>query len=233
MSYFSRVVVKPEALVALSQDVLAGDVYRDHVLIWKLFPDAPEAKRDFLFRSEMASHGPLVFYLVSDREPRSWHSSVRVESKAYQPVLEEGEFVHFSLRANPVISVAAGKGVRGKRHDVLMHAKWRAREAGLDPCEQEARVQEAALDWLEKRVKHWGLEVDLDAVQLDAYQQHVIASKGRNLQFSSVDYQGMGRVVDPVALTNALLGKTVEGRGAGMGRSLAFGCGLLMVKRML
>ena len=172
MSYFSRVLV-PAGLWLHDPALKRVDpLYRDHQLLWKLFPDQPEHPRDFLFRAETGFNatGPAsasVYYLVSARVPQAWHADVQLLTKPYAPRLQAGELVQFSLRANPTISRAGSDGVRGKRHDVLMHAKTQARAQGLSADAIPARVAQAAADWLQQRAAQWGLQLDAPSLQLD------------------------------------------------------------------
>jgi CRISPR system Cascade subunit CasE len=230
--YLSRITVPSAVVTDESALMIAGDVYRDHALMWKLFPGAPDAKRDFLFRTETGARGHLLYYLLSQRQPQAWHSAVKVESKPYQPKLEAGEWVHFSLRANPVVAKAQEKGQSSRRHDVLMAAKTEAKAKGLSPSDIQTEMTRAALDWLIRRADAWGLEIDADEVQVDAYLQHTLRSKGRQLRFSSVDYQGMARVGDGEKLARALLGQPAAAPHSSLGHALGFGCGLLLVKRL-
>ncbi|SUX30013.1 CRISPR-associated protein Cas6/Cse3/CasE, subtype I-E/ECOLI [Chromobacterium vaccinii] len=154
--YLSRITVPASAAVCESDVMIAGNAYRDHRLMWKLFPDAPDAKRDFLFRAEQGANGHLLYYLLSQRPPQAWHSAVRVESKPYRPELDAGEWVHFSLRANPVVARPKEKGQRSQRHDVMMAAKTEARAKGLSPGDTQAAMTGAALDWLTRRAGAWG-----------------------------------------------------------------------------
>ncbi|CAJ0780764.1 type I-E CRISPR-associated protein Cas6/Cse3/CasE [Ralstonia chuxiongensis] len=233
MSYYlSRIVVPATALRSEPSLMAAGDAYRDHALMWKLFPGEPDAKRDFLFRVETGAGGHLLYYLLSERRPQSWDTVVRVESKPYAPKLDAGEWVHFSLRANPVVAKARENGQRSRRHDVLMAAKTEAKTKGASSADIRAGMACAAVDWLTRRAPAWGLEINADEVQVDAYLQHTLQSKGRRMQFSSVDYQGMARVTDGEKLVQALLGRPVAGSHSSLGHALGFGCGLLLVKRL-
>lgn len=241
MRYFSRITVQPAAVAALQDTrhqpaLQAGDVYRDHALIWQLFPEASDATRDFLFRAEQGARQGLRYYLVSARPPQSWHPQVTVETRPYLPTLAAGDWVQFELRANPVIAVApareAGRDgrVRGKRHDVLMHAKTQGKQAGLSGRALQQAVDDAAAGWLLKRADKWGLAIADGELLLHGYQPHRLHSKGRDIRFASIDYQGIARVSDPLLLQQALLGKPPA--DAGLGHAQGFGCGLLLVKRL-
>lgn len=224
MSYFSRVRVLPTKLDdEILQIALAGDAYRDHALVWRLFP-GDDQERDFVFRAE--SRNPPVYYVVSQRPPQP-SPALAVETRPYQPQLQVGEWLRFDLRANPTVSIKAEGAKRGKRHDVMMHAK---RQHPGEPEQQQA-MDAAARKWLQQHAVEWGLALDAETALIVSYQQHdlrppksALHPKGRQIQFSTVDYQGCAQVTDPAKLCDALHN--------GVGHSKAFGCGLLLVKRL-
>jgi CRISPR system Cascade subunit CasE len=194
-----------------------GEPYRDHALVWRLFP-GDGAQRDFIFRR---LDDERSFYVVSARPPQADSRLFQIQSKPYAPQLEQGERLRFDLRANPTVSVRQADG-HSRRHDVLMHAK-RGVQAGQR--EQLAQVLQAAgRDWLLQRAKQWGLVVNEDSVLQDGYRQQRLRRKGGNIEYSTLDYQGMAEVVDPRRLSQALL--------QGVGHGKGFGCGLLLVRRM-
>ncbi|WP_028241752.1 type I-E CRISPR-associated protein Cas6/Cse3/CasE [Stutzerimonas azotifigens] len=217
--YFSRV----RLLASLRQDdwlrglVRHGEPYRDHALIWRLFPGDGMA-RDFLFRR---LEDERSFYVVSARPPQPDSGLFQIQCKPYAPQLEQGEWLRFDLRANPTISLRQTDG-RSRRHDVLMHAKH-----GV-PVEQRERLRQvldaAGRDWLLSRAERWGMVIQEGSVLQDGYRQHRLRRKGSNIEYSSLDYQGMAQVSDPQRLRQALL--------EGVGHSKGFGCGLLMVRRV-
>ncbi|MBE7376860.1 type I-E CRISPR-associated protein Cas6/Cse3/CasE [Pseudomonas lopnurensis] len=194
-----------------------GEPYRDHALIWRLFP-GDGMERDFLFRR---LEDERSFYVVSARPPRPDSGLFQIQSKPYAPRLERGEWLRFDLRANPTVSLRQEDG-RSRRHDVLMHAKYRV------PAEQREHLGEvldaAGKDWLLSRAERWGLDVREGSVLQNGYRQHRLRRKGRNIEYSSLDYQGMAQVTDPERLHQALL--------EGVGHSKGFGCGLLLVRRV-
>ena len=122
--FFSRITINPGAenaddLVAM----IKGNVYAFHRVLWRLFPDEPDAKRDFLFRMETGNGCPF-FYMVSHRFPQAADGLFTIETKAYDPVLAGEECLSFSLRANPVVTRRTPEG-RSVRHDIIMDAKTR------------------------------------------------------------------------------------------------------------
>lgn len=218
--YFSRaeLVARPrdsELLIKLSR---YGEAYRDHSLIWRLFP-GDGAPRDFLFRSERQEEGASVYYVVSQREPLPQPGLFKVQSKQYSPQLVEGDWLRFDLRANPTISRRDEQN-RSHRHDVLMDAK---RNESSDE-DARSRMDAAAQQWLLKRAPDWGLGVRQESLLTTGYAQHRLRHKGQRIEYSSLDYRGVAQVLDPELLGGALIN--------GVGRARGFGCGLLLVKRM-
>ncbi len=218
--YFSRVqlVARPRDSELLRDLSRHGDAYRDHALVWKLFPGDGQS-RDFIFRSMLDDYSRPCYYVVSRRAPQADPALFQVQSKPYRPLLAAGEWVRFDLRANPTVS-RRQEGRSSQRHDVLMNAK-RLLAAGEDAGEARER---AGKEWLLKRAEAWGLELREESVRQDNYQQHRLRRKGKAIEYSSLDYQGMARVGDGERLRQALL----EGVGHGKG----FGCGLLLIKRV-
>ncbi len=196
----------------------AGQAEMDHALIWTLFP-GDGAARDFIFRRE----GPrgrdweASYLVVSARSPLE-NELLSVVCKPFAPQLAVGERLRFDLRANPVVS--RRKEGKLQRHDVLMDVKKHA--AGEDDLKEQ--IDAAAVDWLLKRGRHWGLAIQPETVRLDGYAQQTLPAKGRTAGFSILDYSGLATVTDAVKLRRALT--------EGVGHAKSYGCGLLLVRRL-
>ncbi|WP_419659278.1 CasE: CRISPR system CASCADE complex protein CasE/Cas6 [Desulfosarcina variabilis str. Montpellier] len=226
--YFSRVSIDaksadPEDLVAL----LKGDVYNVHQIIWRLFPEDQEAKRDFLFRREVANGWPF-FYLVSERKPQPLSGLVRVESKTYQPKLHNGQQLAFSLRINPVITKKAADGKKRYRHDIVMNAKHSLKASSISQmdCSAGELQHTVGIKWLGERAEKLGFGFDPENVRIYGYQQHRFTSKKQKdkIQFSVLDYNGLLMVTESDRFYRTLM--------KGIGRAKAFGCGLMLVRRV-
>lgn len=217
--YFSRahLTARPRDSELLRMLARHGGAYRDHALVWRLFP-GDGAPRDFVFRSDADERERAVFYIVSQREPRDVDGLFQLQSKRYLPQLGAGELLHFDLRANPTISRRNRSG-KSQRHDVLMDAKQKADS----PQQVNEEMEQAGRAWLLGRASSWGLEVEPGSVLQTGYQQHRLRPKDKRIEFSSLDYRGVARVTDPMALQRALLN--------GVGHARGFGCGLLLVRR--
>jgi len=198
--------------------------YASHQLLWKLFTD--EEQRNFLFREEMDQGGLPLFFVLSKTKPAINQALFNVQSKAFHPQLAAGQRLAYKLRVNPTICIKDGSG-KSKRHDVLMHAKYQARKKGSQSAQEvQSVMDQAALGWVsdEQRLQRWGIQLDA-LPEIERYTQHRSQKKSANqLQFSSVDYQGVLTVQDGDQFINQL--------SQGFGRSKAFGCGLMLIRRI-
>lgn len=217
--WFSRAAlqVRPRDSELLRMLLRHEEAYRDHALVWRLFP-GDGLPRDFVFRREDVD-GVTVYYVVSRREPRDVEGLFRIHSKPYRPQLAMGTRVRFDLRANPTVSRRDEGGI-SRRHDVLMDAKRLARDAR----ETTDTMERAGRQWLLGRAARWGLDIEADGLLQTGYRQHRLSPKGKRIEFSSLDYRGIAHVADPEAVGRALL--------EGVGHAKGFGCGLLLVKRI-
>ena len=218
--YLSRLTLKQHPdLRAIVQRL--GDAYREHQMLWQLFEADPDATRDFLYRREVHQDRPRYF-LLSHRPPVNDLNLWRIDPpKAFTPRLQTGQRLAFRLRVNPVISRD------GKRHDIVMDRKHRMGWKKTPPAERpplQQVIQEAGHDWLRQRAERHGFEIDPDLLQVEGYQQHQTRRGKRTIRFSTLDFTGLLRVTDPEAFTKAL--KT------GIGPAKAFGCGLMLVRRI-
>lgn len=96
----------------------------------------------------------------------------------------------------------------------------------------KARIERALENWMVKQGERCGFalltgEDGLAKLQSSAYAWHGLqqkAKKGEKAGFSSVDFTGELEVTDPEKFRQTLFD--------GLGRAKAFGCGLLLVKRL-
>lgn len=202
--------------------------YSEHQWLWRFFSDADGVSRDFLFRRRDVEGIPR-FYVVSKRPPCSKSVAWRIQTNDYAPKLENGARLRFELRANPV--VALSHGGKTSRHDVVMHEKKRLlHERGLqrwrdwqgdDKPPLYTLVRKSCGEWLRSRASRLGFEINEESLAVDGYQKHI--EKDGRLRFSSVDFSGELKVIDPTTFGGTLCN--------GVGHAKAFGCGLLLVRR--
>lgn len=238
--YLTRAVIDKNApehalrpLLDPSDETRALDAHRR--LIWTLFPSR-DNKRDFLWRAD----GRGKFLIMSTREPRPSRLFKPIETKPYQPLLSSGDRLSFVLRANatkdrrsrPDENTVAGtkrKPTRDKRVDVVMHTmKERGIKGGNTGIESRSGLRmeiarEAASSWIMAQGERRGFEVTNLVVE-DYRVSSVSRGRKRNATFGILDLKGELIVRDPEKLKAALV--------TGLGRAKAFGCGLLMVRRI-
>lgn len=209
--YLSKITLYTSGLAPsqLLQLVNRGE-YVMHQWLWDLFPG--QQQRQFLYRREELQ-GAFRFFVLSLQVPAQ-SDIFTVETSAFTPDLASGQQLRFSLRANPTVCKA------GKRHDLLMEAKFRLR-GQVEASEIWSHQQQAAQDWLARQGEQSGFGVE--QVIVDAYRQQIIRKeKSRVIQFSSVDYSGVLTVNEPARFLRQL--------ALGYGKSRAFGCGLMLIK---
>lgn len=163
------------------------------------------------------------FYVLSKTEPQANLPIFSSVTKVFEPKLDKGQRLSFKLRVNPTVCVK-GEGGKQRRHDVMMQAKYSVKNELLDAQKLKMHMEQAAIGWLsnEKRLDEWGITLDCQPA-IDGYTQHKVQKKRHQIQFSSVDYQGMLTVKDPLKFINQY--------AKGFGRAKGMGCGLMMIKR--
>jgi len=202
--------------------------YADHQWLWRWFPTEQGAPRDFMFKRREADGIPR-YYVVSRRAPADQLGAWRAQTRDYAPSLQQGERLHFELRANP--TVRHGRDGKSKRHDVVMEAKKKMlAERGLTRWADWVQDEKPSLQtlahaacsaWLQRKAAACGFLLDVDTLVVEAYAQQ--QERDRALCFSTVDLSGQMTVTEPQALLATLMG--------GIGSAKGFGCGLLLVRR--
>jgi CRISPR system Cascade subunit CasE len=221
--YLSRVRIRLcENSLKHLEAIVKNEGYAAHQFLWELFPGNPQAKRDFLFRSEKKDGWPLYF-LLSKQLPVSNSEIFKIETKIFDPNITVGQRLEFNLRANPVIAKHSEGMKNSKHHDVWMDAKLQAKEKKLTAKETDLFVKKRTAQWVINRSNRNGFVINENELQVETYQQNRIYKKGvQEVRYSTVDYHGILTVSDVDKFKNALFD--------GVGRAKAFGCGLLLVK---
>lgn len=238
--YFSLITPTPGMeRQAAQQWTEQTNAYLEHQWLWRFFPGQPEAKRDFLFRRRDQDGVPR-FYVVSQQEPQSVGPTWQLQTRDYAPQLQAGEWLEFELRANPVVTHS--RTGKSQRHDVIIEAKktllairglkkwedWKLERRNEDGSpDPRPELYQLALEhgghWLEKRGPSHGFALALDSLAVDEYHQQ--RGKRGQLQLSTVDIKGLLQVTDPDVFVKTALSR-------GIGHAKAFGCGLLLIRRV-
>ena len=215
--YLSRLTLSrapaAAALDALLNPEGAARLVAHHRLLWSLFTDGPDRRRDFLWREE----GRGVFLTLSARPPLAHDLFEPPQVQDFAPKLAAGDRLTFALRVNATRD-RAGAG----RVDVVMHALHgiEDRAAARMPVAQREGAAWLAGQGARNGFRLIGAEVgDYTTVTLPGFRGK---RKGQP-QFGILEMTGLLEVTDPAELIARL--------GQGFGRAKAFGCGLMLVRR--
>lgn len=236
--FLSRAVLKRDASFASLAPLLipaeeGARTTAAHRLVWSLFADQSERKRDFLWHEE----APGTFLVLSERPPADAHAMFEIEKKAFAPDLKAGDRLAFFLRANPVLTTAKPDGKGRRRHDVVMaairplpkggRAGPRAKALGWSAAEDADTDPPAPVAWVKRQGRAAGFEVE-GATALGYRQLRLPRDDGEgrhrdDIRFSTVDLEGTLTVTDPQIFLAAIR--------RGFGKAKAFGCGLMLIRR--
>jgi CRISPR system Cascade subunit CasE len=195
----------------------AGNPYELHRRIWRLFPSEPgETRRDadgqragFLFRVEENRPGrPARALVQSRRTPQPAEGIWLVATREFDPQPSTGQRLAFLLTANPI------KNVKDQQ---LEHKPGKRR----DTCRVPLIREEEQRAWLARKLEG---AAQIEAVTVLPHQPTFFRRGNRAGKLVTVTFEGVLRVDDPVALVNRLLN--------GIGPAKAFGCGLMLVRRL-
>jgi CRISPR system Cascade subunit CasE len=186
-----------------------------HNLLWSVFSDGPDRRRDFLWREEQDGS----FLTLSARRPAQSDLFETHQLREFAPVLAPGDRLEFQLRCN-----ATRQKRDGARVDVVMDA-LRAFTTGSRADERMRLATTEGSAWLARQGEQAGFRV-LAAEAAD-YSAEVLPGhrgprKGQP-QFGILDLAGRIEVTDAAAFLTQLR--------LGFGRAKAFGCGLMLIRR--
>lgn len=215
MAFLSKVTLKRSGVGSTEYaDALRGG-YSSHQLIWSLFSDHYQRQRDFLFRweNEPSAHA----LVVSQRRPEPT-TLFEVQTKEYAPKLVLGGHYEFALRANTVVK--RRQDGRQTRHDIV----WAAKDSG-----DERPDHEIALDvggkWLTTRGEEYGFRPLSHLLRINEHNTRTFRKpKGNKVTLSTLDFAGVLEVTNQEECLKGLL--------EGLGPAKAYGCGLLLLKRL-
>lgn len=217
-----------------------------HQLLWTLMPQAMQQagkpgrenggdKAAFLWRE---AEGPNSWYLLGPA-PRMDSPFFEVQSKPYELVLQPGDRLSFDLLANATVNrlVDPDKGRAGrKRCDVVMDALKAGEKTGGSASDRAARRQvvaaKALASWLSEQGGRNGF--GLEGFDLVSYRTVEIdrprAVRGGRVAAKKAPQMGIGRMRGLIRVTDpAVFSAKVA---TGFGRAKAFGCGLMLLRRV-
>lgn len=206
--FLSRVEIPWEA---------ARNPYNLHRQLWHLFPDEDresrssddEIRQGFLFRIEDNATGrPARLLVQSRRAPIRADGLLLVGTREINPCPSAGQRLAFVLTANPVKTIT----------DAQRDAKPGKQS---EKCRVPLIKEEDQRQWLLRKLGEAG---EIEAVSVLPHAPLYFRKGSRGGKLVTATFEGELRVSDPDRLA-ALLEN-------GIGPAKAFGCGLLLVRRI-
>jgi CRISPR system Cascade subunit CasE len=193
------------------------NAYNFHRRLWKLFPGPPrgsrkhwdEPRQGFLFRIEEHRPGQAACLLVqSDRRPEATAGLAVLGVREFHPRPQPDQRLAFLLTANPIKTILDGEknSKPGKRSD---------------KCRVPLIRDDGQREWLARKLDE---AAHVQAASVLAHPPLYFRKAGAAGKLLTATFEGVLRVADPEALVQLL--------GKGISPAKAFGCGLLLVRRL-
>ncbi|RJP92403.1 MAG: type I-E CRISPR-associated protein Cas6/Cse3/CasE [Desulfobacteraceae bacterium] len=223
MSWLARFEV--DAQTARTHDIF--DNYAWHKRLWECYPDAPDAKRDFLTRIDPLE-GAFRIWMLAGRKPQHpvWCPPEGFALKEIAPSFLSHRFYAFDLKANPVKTIVQ----RGPNGETLIHPNAKRKHGKRVPLvkHDELRAWLIRKGEVRCRDKDTGLNIPggfriLEEMPLEIspmVESH-FRKKGQYGYHGGVQFRGTLEVTDPENFI-----KTYQ---SGIGSAKGFGFGLLLL----
>jgi CRISPR system Cascade subunit CasE len=196
-----------------------------HRLMWMLFADHADRRRDFLWREESKGE----FTILSAREPKATDLFSNLQVKPFAPDLTLGDKLHFKLRLNATRRKGKSAGeYAGNRVDIVMDVLHKIPKE--ERAEKRMDIAQAECEkWLQTHSERHGFT--LKSCHVDDYSVFALppkkpkhkTSRKKQPQFGILDVQGQLEIRDNEAFNTMLF--------HGLGRAKAYGCGLMLIRR--
>ncbi len=199
----------------LSKILMSGpscrNPYETHRALWKLFHEDADANRDFLFHVGQSDRNYAEIIMQSSRKPeKSANATKIIASKEYNPIFLAGYRLRFLLIANPI---------------KMIHDEGERKNANgeIKKCRVPLIREDDQRAWFERKL---GAAASLETLIVDPVSSIKFrkAREDRAGKIQPVSFQGILRVEDAEAMTALLK--------AGIGPAKAFGCRLMLVRRI-
>lgn len=223
MSWLARLEVDAET--ARAEGIF--DSYAWHKKLWDCFPNAPEAKRDFLTRVDQLE-GAFRIWLMAKRKPvrPHWCNPAEFVLKEIAPSFLKHRYYAFDLRANPVKALVQkdssgaavvqtnGKWKRGKRVPLVKPEELRAWL--MHKGEVRCRDQSTGMD-----VPGGFRIMEEKPLEIRPMVENYFRKKEQSGYHGGVQFRGILEVTDPE--------RFIETYQSGIGSAKGFGFGLLLL----
>ncbi len=257
----SRITLKDNIETLRLFESYCENEYKVHQHLWNLFSLSKNQPRNFLYRRDDIGRLPR-FYTVSQNSPVNHKGLWDITTKPYDPQLKAGQELFFQLRVNPTKRIKGGGERKGKkysaesRHDIIMREKDHLEKEGRfndNVTFMPKLIHDVGVSWLKDRAENfvWSKEkqlsnglgfqvVDEDyridgqkseeslkqrlKLVVEGYRQVKFFRGQEWIRISVLDFSGVLRVTNPTLLKETLF--------SGIGPAKAFGCGLMLVRRV-
>jgi CRISPR system Cascade subunit CasE len=195
----------------------ARDPYQHHRRLWQLFPETPAETRrtsdavrhGFLFRVEQNRPGqPATILMQSRIQPQPAMGVRLLASRMIDPKPSIGQRLAFLLTANPIKTI---------RDTELSRKTPKRRQSCRVPLLHEKDQRE----WLRRKLAG---AAEVETTSLLPHQPLFFHKGDRAGKLVTLTYEGTLQVENPQRLLALMTN--------GVGPAKAFGCGLLLVRRM-
>lgn len=207
---------------------LRGGLFEEHQLIWNLFENSPQQTRDFLYRREDKPKCLPYFYVLSQRKPETQLEQLDIQTKPFNPVIKRGDRLAFSLRANAVVTRKIGESSNKRiRRDIIEAKVDEYKKRFENPADLPGSTlihHEAATEWINRQSEQHGFNCHSFHVENHQYRKAEKPGDKNIRVFTSLDFYGDIEVQDT--------DRFIEILSSGLGRSKAFGCGLMLIRRV-
>jgi CRISPR system Cascade subunit CasE len=204
-----------EVNMYLSKILVSGPAchnpYEIHRALWKLFPEDTGANRDFLFHVGQSDQNRAEILMQSNREPIKLSGTAKILAcKEYNPTLSAGYRLRFLLIANPVKMI----NDEGERKNA---------KGDIKKCRVPLIREDDQRAWIERKL---GAAASLETLIIDP---------AISIKFRKTREDQVGKI-QPVSFQGILIVENAEAMTAllktGIGPAKAFGCGLMLVRRI-
>lgn len=180
--------------------------YQLHREIWKLFPDRPDDKRDYLFRVEnLGQKAPQQILLQSLTRPMANKRKLLMLSQPKKVALQirSGQMLRFMIRANPTKRI---------KEENKTGNQGRVRVPIIDEDEMNK--------WLQRQLKNAAIihEIMINGQNIMYFRKGTDTGK-----IVAITYSGLLEIKNEKKLLSII--------EKGVGPAKAFGCGLLSLAR--
>jgi CRISPR system Cascade subunit CasE len=203
--------------------VVAGMASAEHRLIHALMSgENADARRNFLYSRTTPSSDGQPRYLVQSTEPPRNNALFSVETKQVGLQYNVGDELLFSITANPTQhrTVQTGHKYSDAISDALAALTIEERRK-----QRADTIQAVGVEWFSSRGERGGFSVEPHRVEVEDYGRTYIQRDGaKDIPVTRLSLRGVLTVTDPDAFATTLQ--------VGLGRSRAFGYGMLKVRRI-